>query len=47
VLDVEAVEAGISGRLEAKEIQQKIEGRQPMTVGEYALLFQFIESEKR
>jgi hypothetical protein len=42
VLDVEAVESGIDGRMEAKEIQQKVEGRFPMTVAEYAVLHRFI-----
>ncbi|MFD1586939.1 DUF5791 family protein [Halorientalis brevis] len=47
VLDVEAIQSGIDGQLEAKEIQQKVEGRYPITLGEYAVLHQFIESEKR
>jgi hypothetical protein len=46
VLDVEAVESGIGGRLEAREIQSKIEGRFPLTLEEFALLQQYIESEK-
>ena len=46
VLDVEAVESGIGGRLEAREIQSKIEGRFPLTLWEFALLQQYIESEK-
>ena len=46
VLDVEAVESGIGSRLEAREIQSKIEGRFPLTLGEFALLQQYIESEK-
>jgi len=46
VLDVEAVESGIDGRLEAREIQSKIEGRFPITLEEFALLQQYIESEK-
>jgi hypothetical protein len=46
VLDVETVESGIDGAIEAKEIQQKIEGRFPMTLGEFALLLSFIESRK-
>jgi hypothetical protein len=46
VLDVEAVQSGIDDRLEAKEIQMKIEGRFPVTLAEYALLQQFIESRK-
>lgn len=47
VLDVEAIAAGINDQLEPKTIQQKVEGRYPMTLGEYALLHQYIESEKR
>lgn len=46
VLDVEAVESGIGGELEAREIQSKVEGRFPMTLREFALLQQFIESKK-
>ena len=46
VMDVEAVASGIDSQLEPKEIQQKIEGRYPMTVGEYALLHSYIESQK-
>jgi hypothetical protein len=46
VLDVETVESGIDGRIEAKEIQQKIEGRFPMTLAEYALVHQFVEERK-
>jgi hypothetical protein len=46
VLDVDAVESGIGGRMEAKEIQQKMEGRYPMTLAEYAVLHQYIEEKK-
>jgi hypothetical protein len=46
VLDVEAVESGVGGQLEAREIQSKVEGRFPMTLREFALLHQFIESKK-
>ncbi len=46
VLDVEALAAGINDELEPKEIQQKAEGRYPMTVAEYALLHSYIESKK-
>jgi hypothetical protein len=46
VLDVEAVESGIGGRLEAREIQSKIEGRFPVTLEEFALLQQYIESKQ-
>lgn len=47
VLDVEALAAGIDGHLDPKEIQQKVEGRAPMTLEEYAMLHQHIEQEKR
>ena len=47
VLDVEAIESGVNGALEAREIQSKVEGRFPMTLREFALLHQFIESRKR
>lgn len=47
VLDVEAIAAGINDELEPKEIQQKVEGRYPMTLAEYATLHRYIESEKR
>jgi len=46
VLDVETLASGVDGELEPKEIQQKIEGRFPMTVAEFALLHQFIEQRK-
>lgn len=46
VLDVEAIQSGIDSQLEAKEIQQKVEGRYPMTIAEYALLHTYIESKK-
>lgn len=46
VLDVEAIASGIDDALEPKEIQQKAEGRFPMTIGEYALLHSYIESQK-
>ncbi|MEF8784361.1 MAG: DUF5791 family protein [Haloarculaceae archaeon] len=47
VLDVEAIAAGIDDELDPKEIQQKIEGRYPITLDEYALLHAFIENRKR
>lgn len=46
VLDVETLSSGIDGQLEPKEIQQKVEGRFPMTIDEYALLHQYIEQRK-
>ena len=47
VLDVEAIASGIADELEPKEIQQKAEGRYPMTLDEYALLHSYIEGKKR
>ncbi|MEF8820925.1 MAG: DUF5791 family protein [Halovenus sp.] len=47
VLDVEALASGIDDEMEPKEIQQKVEGRYPITLAEYATLHQYIESEKR
>ena len=46
VLDVEALAAGIDDEMEPKEIQQKVEGRHPMSLDEYALLHSYIEGEK-
>jgi hypothetical protein len=46
VLDVEAVESGLGGELEAREIQSKIEGRFPMTLREFALLYRFIDGRR-
>ena len=45
VLDVEAVESYIETDLEAKEIQQKIERRAPMTLGEFVHLQHVIVSQ--
>ena len=38
VLDVETLASAVDDELDPKEIQQKIEGRFPMTLSEYALL---------
>jgi len=46
VLDVEAIASGIEDRLDPKEIQQKVEGRYPITLDEYALLHSYIAGEK-
>jgi hypothetical protein len=46
VLDVEAVESGINGSFDAREIQQKIEGRLPMDLDELAMIHGFIEQRK-
>jgi len=40
VLDVDGLASAIGDALEPKEIQQKVEGRQPMSLCEYALLHQ-------
>ncbi|WP_232700906.1 DUF5791 family protein [Halobacterium wangiae] len=45
VMDVDALAAGLDGDLDPKEIQQKIEGRQPMTLAEYARIYRYIASE--
>ncbi|WP_115862820.1 DUF5791 family protein [Halorussus litoreus] len=47
VLDVDTMAAEIDADLDAKQIQQKIEGRSPMTLGEYAMLQHFIASRQR
>ncbi|MBV0901470.1 DUF5791 family protein [Haloarcula salina] len=46
VMDVESLASGLDDRLEPKEIQQKIEGRFPITLEEYATLHSHIEGEK-
>ncbi|MCG1002198.1 MULTISPECIES: DUF5791 family protein [Halobacterium] len=45
VLDVEALASGLDDDYDPKEIQQKIEGRQPMSLGEYARIYRHIASE--
>jgi hypothetical protein len=45
VVDVEAVSAGLGGDLDPKEIQQKVEGRYPVTLAEYARIHHFLERE--
>ena len=47
VLDVEAVAAGVSDAMDPKEIQQKIEGRYPMSLDDYAVLHAYIASQQR
>ncbi|UPM42429.1 DUF5791 family protein [Halocatena salina] len=46
VLDVETLESQIDGQIEARAIQQKVEGRTAMTLGEFALLYGTIEARK-
>lgn len=47
VMDVEAVASAVDTTLEPKEIQQKVEGRFPMTLEEYALLHHTIAAGAR
>lgn len=47
VLDVEALASAVDDELEPKEIQQKVEGRFPVTLDEYALLHSTIEGRER
>jgi hypothetical protein len=47
VLDVEALASGIDDAMDPKELQQKVEGRYPMTLEEYALVHAYIENRKR
>ncbi|WP_135302160.1 DUF5791 family protein [Haloarcula amylovorans] len=47
VMDVESLASGIDDEMEPKEIQQKIEGRHPMTLAEYAVLHSYIEGQQR
>lgn len=44
VVDVDAISTGIDLSLSGQEIQQKIEGRAPMTLEEYARILHYIES---
>ena len=45
VMDVEALASGLDDDYDAKELQQKLEGRQPMTLGEYARFHRYIAAE--
>lgn len=45
VMDVDALASALDGRMEPREIQQKVEGRQPVTLAEFALLYQQVESQ--
>ncbi|MEF8775218.1 MAG: DUF5791 family protein [Haloarculaceae archaeon] len=47
VLDVERLAGAVDGELDPKEIQQKIEGRFPMDLEEYALLHHAIAAGSR
>ncbi|WP_436927850.1 DUF5791 family protein [Halosimplex amylolyticum] len=44
VVDVDAVATGLDDEMGPKEIQQKVEGRYPITLGEYAAIHHFLES---
>ncbi|WP_132057432.1 DUF5791 family protein [Halorussus amylolyticus] len=46
VLDVDTIAAEMDG-MDAKQIQQKIEGRAPMTLAEFSRLNRFIASRQR
>ena len=46
VLDVEALASGIDDQMDPKEIQQKVEGRHPMPLDEYAVLHSHIEQRR-
>lgn len=47
VLDVDTIAANLGGDVSATGIQQRIEGRAEMTLGEYARLHAFIASRQR
>ncbi|WP_135829140.1 DUF5791 family protein [Halorussus halobius] len=47
VLDVDTLAAEIDADLDAKQVHQKVEGRTPMTLDEYARLQHFIASRQR
>lgn len=45
VMDVDAVAARLGGDLDPKTIQQKIEGRHPITLAEYARIHHLLEAD--
>lgn len=45
VMDVEALASSLDDDYDPKELQQKIEGRQAMTLGEYARIYRTIAAE--
>ena len=47
VLDVDTIAAEIDADMDGKQVHQKVEGRTPMTVAEYATLHHFIASRQR
>ncbi|MFB6153917.1 MAG: DUF5791 family protein [Halodesulfurarchaeum sp.] len=46
IVDVDTLAAGLDGELSARDIQQKIEGRRPMTLKEFAEIYQFVEARR-
>jgi Family of unknown function (DUF5791) len=47
VLDVDTIAANLDSDLSGKEVHQRVEGRAPMTLAEYAEIHQFIGERKR
>ncbi|MFC4449315.1 DUF5791 family protein [Halorussus aquaticus] len=47
VLDVDTIAAEIDADMDGKQVHQKVEGRAPMTLAEYATLHHFIASRQR
>ncbi|MEE6211231.1 DUF5791 family protein [Salarchaeum sp. III] len=45
VVDVDSLADGIDAALDPKEVQQKVEGRQPMTLREYAEIHHYLAVE--
>jgi len=45
VVDVDALAAGVDIDLDPKELQQKVEGRYPVTLAEYAHVHAFLERQ--
>ncbi|QLC33758.1 hypothetical protein EFA46_005955 [Halarchaeum sp. CBA1220] len=45
VVDVDSLRRGIETELDAKELQQKVEGRRAMSLSEYARVTQYLASE--
>lgn len=45
VVDVDGLADGIDDDLDPKEVQQKIEGRQPMTLAEYAQIHRYLAEQ--
>jgi hypothetical protein len=45
VVDVDALAAGLGVDRDPKELQQKVEGRQPVTLAEYAHIHAFLERQ--